>query len=400
MTGGRGDGATFTRSSLTLLAYGGAAIFGVAVTSLGPAMPLLRAELHISRAVAGLHITALAAAAVTLGFATDRVARRWGRRNLLWLGGMSMSAGGLGIALGHHAAVTIAAATLIGSGGTFALAAARSALADEHGGARTVALAEADASWAAGAIVSGLLIGAVVGAGFSWRLVFPLPTVLWLALFARAHRLRFPPATATAHVAPASRRRLVTLPRTYWIYWSALLPSGAAEWCITVWAAGFLVDEAKLGEGTASLVVTVYFVAMFLGRFTGSRLARRISAQSVLAGAFFVAVVGTLSFWLSRPIGVRVVALFVTGLGVSLLFPMILSLAMGAAEGSTDAAAARVSTAAGAAMLVAPVTLGWVADQIGINKAFALVPMLLVIGAALATVGSAVLRRVDPLPTR
>jgi len=167
-----------------------------------------------------------------------------------------------------------------------------------------------------------------------------------------------------------------------------------------VWAAGFLVDEAKLGEGTASLVVTVYFVAMFLGRFTGSRLARRISAQSVLAGAFFVAVVGTLSFWLSRPIGVRVVALFVTGLGVSLLFPMILSLAMGAAEGSTDAAAARVSTAAGAAMLVAPVTLGWVADQIGINKAFALVPMLLVIGAALATVGSAVLRRVDPLPTR
>ena len=49
----------FTRDRLTFLTYGMVVVFGFTVAAIGPAMPLLREDLAISRTVGGLHFTAL-----------------------------------------------------------------------------------------------------------------------------------------------------------------------------------------------------------------------------------------------------------------------------------------------------------------------------------------------------
>jgi fucose permease len=87
-------------------------------------------------------------------------------------------------------------------------------------------------------------------------------------------------------------------------------------------------------------------------------------------------------FWLASSAAASVVALFVTGLGVALLYPLTLALAIAAAGGRTDAASVRAGFAAGIAIAVAPFALGALADAAGLRAAYAVVPVLAALGAA------------------
>jgi fucose permease len=69
--------------------------------------------------------------------------------------------------------------------------------------------------------------------------------------------------------------------------------------------------------------------------------------------------------------------LFVTGLGVASLYPLILSLAMGTAPNNTVQASARATLASGAAILTLPLVLGRLADAVGIRSAYGVVALLL-----------------------
>jgi MFS transporter, DHA1 family, inner membrane transport protein len=62
---------------------------------------------------------------------------------------------------------------------------------------------------------------------------------------------------------------------------------------------------------------------------------------------------------------------------VSILFPLTVGLAIGAAGAASDAASARATIAFGIALLVMPVLLGSLADRIGLRSAHWLVPILI-----------------------
>ena len=74
--------------------------------------------------------------------------------------------------------------------------------------------------------------------------------------------------------------------------------------------------------------------------------------------------------------------LFLAGLGVSLLYPLTLTLGIAASGGRTDAASARAAFGAGIAIALAPFVLGALADQTSLARAYAIVPVLLAAGAA------------------
>jgi hypothetical protein len=70
--------------------------------------------------------------------------------------------------------------------------------------------------------------------------------------------------------------------------------------------------------------------------------------------------------------------LFLTGLGVASLYPLLLSLAIGAANGNTVQAGARATLASGTAILALPLVLGRLADAVGIHSAYGVVFILLI----------------------
>ncbi|MGA9596311.1 MAG: MFS transporter [Acidimicrobiia bacterium] len=383
-----GSGA-FTRDRLTLLVYGMATAFGFAVAAMGPAMPSMREDLGMSRTVGGLHFTALAAGSVLSGFVVERLIRRWERRRVFWLGGVGVAAGAALIGIGPNPAVTLMGALLAGISGAAMLTVSQATLSDHHPSHRSIALTEVNTAMSLGSVIPALLIGVTLAAGLGWRPAFFVPV-----LIVAGHRLAlrgetFPPAPREE---PTTRRR--RLPGAYWILWVAFIPAVGAEWSVGAWGADYLVEVAGTTRGTASFLMTAFFGAMVMGRFLGSRVARTVSPIPLLFGTSGVGLAGFLLFWGSSSVVPVVCGLLGAGLGISMQFPMILSLSMGAARGRSDIAAARMNISAGGAVLLAPLTLGVIADQAGIRAAFGLVPALFVIVVLLAILG----RRMDRPP--
>jgi fucose permease len=130
--------------------------------------------------------------------------------------------------------------------------------------------------------------------------------------------------------------------------------------------------------------MSVFFAAMVVGRFLGTRLTHRFTGETLLLLALGITSLGFPLFWLSPWAWVNIAGLFITGLGVANLFPLTLSVAVGVAAQLADVASARISMAIGLAILTAPLVLGWLADQVGIYGAYTVVPLLL-IGAIVVT---------------
>ncbi len=373
---------TFTRDRLTYLVYGGAVVVGFALTAPGPAMPLLRRELGISRTVGGAHFTAISVATILVGLLADRMTARWGRRRVFWAANWAVAAGAIMIGVGHHPAVTIAGAALIGGPATAVLTVVQSSLADRHGPRRAVALTEGNMSTSIGTILPALVIGGFVWAGIGWRAALFVPALLWAAIHAAAHDEPFP----SAHREPARRDR-EPLSVRYRLFWLALVPGTAVEWAMAAWGAGYLVDIAGTSEAAASVLMTAFFGAMTGGRLFVSRLARALSAFRLLMIGIAVGAGGFALFWGSTASAPIVAGLFVAGLGISAIFPMLLSLAVSAEPHRVDRATARVNLAAGIAFFAAPQTLGIAADRFGIRPAFSIVAGLFAAVAILSVIG-------------
>jgi fucose permease len=109
----------------------------------------------------------------------------------------------------------------------------------------------------------------------------------------------------------------------------------------------------------------------------GSRLTRRWSSYSLLLIALGITLAGFPLFWLARLPVLNILGLFITGLGIANHYPLTLSLAIGLAAGQSNTASARASLGVGSALLTAPLLLGWLADRLSLQYAYAIVPVLI-----------------------
>jgi fucose permease len=152
--------------------------------------------------------------------------------------------------------------------------------------------------------------------------------------------------------------------------------SVGVEFGLIFWGADFLVS-AGLSASAAATTVSLFLWGMVAGRITGRQIARRMTAERLVPLALGAATVGFLLYWLAPAVAVVVIGLFIAGFGVANLYPLTTALAIGAAPGRTDAAGARLSLASGTAILCAPLLLGALADAVGIERAYAVVPVFL-----------------------
>jgi predicted MFS family arabinose efflux permease len=290
-----------------------------------------------------------------------------------------MGAGAVLLTLGRHAVVTIGGAAIMGLFGALLLITIQASLSDRHGERRAIAFTESNVVASICATLAPLSIGGLQQAGIGWR------GGLWLMLALAAGRavlLHGEPLPAPV-TGPGRRRAQGRLPAAYWAYWLVIVLCVAAEWCLAFWSADFLATVAGLPQGVAATAVGLFYLAMIGGRVIGSRLAWVMPTGRLLLAALGVAVLGFPLFWLARSPALNVAGLFVTGLGVANLYPLALSAATGAAAGQANTASARISLAAGLAILTAPLLLGGVADRVGIQSAYGLVIGLLAAAAAM-----------------
>lgn len=367
------------RDRLTLVTYAQLGIFGYWIYGFGPVVPLLRDEQGTSRAVASLHGSALAVAALVGGAAFPFLVKRFGRPRVMWGGIAGLAVGVLGLWAARPFAATMFAAFVAATAGSLLVNGVVATLSGHHGPAGPAAISEANAVAAGVGTVSPLIVGGAVAAGFGWR-----PGLAVLVLAAAAVALvgwRSRDALRTATVArveqpPGGGRRL---PLAFWLAWTSMVVTGSVEVCLNLWAGDELRGRVGVSPGVATAALAAIIGGMFVGRLVGVRLLLRFAPLHVLLVALAVSAVGFTIFWVATTAWLAIAGLLVCGLGNSLHYPLAVSLALEHSGGQPDLAAARSAYAMAIGFGLAPLALGWTADRVGTHQAFLLVYLLLAV---------------------
>jgi len=238
-----------------------------------------------------------------------------------------------------------------------------------------VALSEANVISSLVATAAPLLVGWFAPLPGGWRLALGMAACVPLVLRLGFGRVALPQTTTNQDQATSIKR---PLPLLYWIYWFAIVLAVSVEFCMISWSADYAENVLGLPKVNAAQAVSLFLAAMIIGRLAGSRLVQHFSAQRVIIGSILVAGVGFLLFWRSTDATLGLAGLFITGLGVASLYPLILSLAIGTARDNTIQASARATLASGTAILALPLVLGRLADSVGIQQAYRIVVVLLI----------------------
>ena len=373
----------FRRDRLTWIAYALLAWFAYLQAAPGLVIGHLRDELDLSYSIGGLHVAAFAAGALVAGVISARIERALGRRALFWSAAALMAAGAIGLTAGRTAWVTIGSLLVMGFGGGLLLVTIQALLADHHGERRAVALTEANAaaSIAYVGLIGVLSLTAALGAG--WRVALLASLAVPVLAWGSNRRLAIdaPPPSRVAHG---------RLPAVFWIAAAMLFCTTAAEWCVNAWGATFVEDAADVSTDTAVALMAGYFGGVLAGRVLGSRLTRRHDPARLLAVALAVSAAGFAILWPATAPAQALVGLSLLGIGLGNLFPMGLSVTVSLAPDRAALASGRAVATTSFAVLLAPLTVGALADATSLTAALVVVPILLVLAAAgLALVGRA-----------
>ncbi len=370
---------SFHRDRFTWLAYLFLAFYGYFLNILGPITPFLKDELRLSYTMSSLHFTAFASGILLVGLGGHLAIERLGRWRALWTGALGMSISALLLIAGRSPWVTIGASFSMGLIGSLILAIVPSALSDQHGELRAVALSEANVIASLVSTAAPLMVGWFAHSAVGWRLslaTFALVPVLMRLGFGKAEPP--PDVSPQERTAPGGQPARRSLPFLYWVYWAALVLAVSVEFCMIFWSANYLEKGMGMLKADAARAVSLFLAGMILGRLAGSRLVQRFSTDQVVTAAILLASAGFLIFWTTGSIPLGEIGLFLTGLGVASLYPLILSLAIGATGKDTVQASARATLASGTAILCLPLVLGRLADEFGIRPAYGVVILLLI----------------------
>ena len=368
----RATRAGVIRSPATLACYLVLAYFMFMLTLQATVVPFLKSDLDLSYRVVGLHASAIAIGAILVGLFGERLVRRVGRRSVLMLGVLGCLAGALLLAVANHAAVSIVGCALIGIGGSLLPTAAFAILADIHGAERNIVINESAALNYGLAMLAPLLTGLCLWLSLGWRGALVIGAVIGGLVIMACRAVAVPEATQSPMGSGTAK-----LPAAFWVYWSAMTFGIAIEYSILLWASEYLERVIGLAKATAASGAAAFVLGMFIGRASGSIWARFVGVEQLLIAQLAVTMVGFLIYWgMSQP-AVAIAGLLVLGIGVSLLFPLTVGLAMGAAGAAIDKASARSTIAFGVALLTMPLLLGGLADRAGLRSAHWLVPILI-----------------------
>ncbi|HEX3757312.1 MAG TPA: MFS transporter [Kofleriaceae bacterium] len=379
----------FVRDRATTLSYAVIGYYAFYLYLSGPAIALLRSELHLSYTVTSLSSALWAGAAILSGLSFPWIAHRVPRRALLWRSTFGIAVGSALLATSRGISSALVAIAVLSFTGTAALMVPQAALADRHGPRLGRALVEANIGAAACAVVAPLVLSALDHTGVGWRVGPVLPVFALLAMYLTYRRDPLPaPAVHTA-ATPRSRR----VPRSYWLQASLVACSMAIEMCMVFFSVDLLASTTGLTVADATATMIGFYLGILLGRIAGSVLARRPerSGRLILA-SLSLAFAGVLLCWLSGHALVASAGLFMAGAGIANLYPLTLSRALAAAPDQSDAASAHTQLLGGGLAIVMPALLGTLANRFGVAIAFAVVPSLIA--------GSALLLLIVRLVTR
>ncbi len=381
---------SFVRDSFTWLGYLLMASAVYTISCFGPMMPFLRAELNLSYTIGALHFSAWAVGVLIAGMVGDQAMKKFGRQNTIWAACSGICSGILMVIFMRHPAFTIFGALLGGLSASTMGQTINTIMADRFGSERALGITEANIIASISCFLAPLAVSMSMRFGLGWRFAIAFPLLSISVLFLLFRKKNVPGTEPSQKITPVA-----ALPLAYWAYWTVITLNVGCEWSMIFWSADFLEKVGKLPRIDASACVSVFLAAMLIGRIAGSRLARNFDIHTLLPIAAITSMVGFSIYWLGPTAPVNVTGLFITGLGIANFYPLTLSAAIAVASDRAASATSRMSLGTGAAILLAPLVLGFIADHTSIFVAYGLIAVLITICTGMVFVANSLAHRHD-----
>jgi len=369
-------------------------MLGVAISLLGPSLPALAERTGIALSQAGVFFTLFSAGSVLATFFVARFNDR-PERHLLVIGGvLAMGLAFWLIAGSDSFAQAAVGVTLSGLAMSTVGTAPNAIMADLYRGRAGQALNALHVIAGVGAFVGPLVVAAAIRMGSDYRLAYRLAAAVMLSvcllwLVGRPPR----PERGETHQTPLLDRFMLPLALLFGL---AMLYTGT-EQVLGGWLFTYARDATAMAAATASLIASLFWLAILLGRLAAVRLLGRMSNAGLLRMCVLVGAAGVGVILLSRNLPVLLWAGVATvGFGFGPVFPTTLALSSELTPGRAGAVGSIVVASGSVGAMVLPWTAGALIPSIGIGGSIA--ATLLPLTAMLAFVGA--IRRAERVRLR
>ncbi|MCB5411948.1 MFS transporter [Pseudogemmobacter faecipullorum] len=224
--------------------------------------------------------------------------------------------------------------------------------------------------WSLGGFIAGSLGALVISrAGGEVQALLSSAVILAIVLCALPF-LRGEPPLPPEPVASATRSSFLPRELSIWLLglmaFLAFVPEGA----VLDWGALFLAETFGADEFTAGLGFALFAATMALIRFAGDGLRNRFGSVPTFTFSALIAGLGLALAALAPGSYIAIFGFALSGFGCANLVPVIFS-AAGNIPGQRPGAALSVVTMIGyAGVLMAPATIGWLAENFGHRVTF------------------------------
>jgi predicted MFS family arabinose efflux permease len=340
----------------------------------GPAQPLLRADQGTSLTIAGLHGTAMGIASICAGLSNSRLVHFFGREKTSWIGMWLFCIGVIIFVSFKSVAFTLTATFLGGMGTSMVINNMVTRLSHHFKQATPRALPQSTGINSVGYVFGTLIIGTLAGTAISWRfgLLLTVPATIILYFFSRDKN-------RDVHDREISVRQSGKLSRTYWLACFGFFICICTEFATAFWAAALLQNRVGGTASAATLGIVALGIGMAVGRWYGAIVLKKLQIDHQLISIIILQLIGFIIFWFSHNIIVSLISLFINGLGISMQFALSSLRLIGFSDKRPDLAIGISSLAAGSGIALAPFILGVLGDQVGISRAYLMVPVLIII---------------------
>jgi len=364
-----------------------AAMFAAAGFVMGawaPQIPLLLPRHQITEFTLGILILVLGLGAVGAMLFTGHLIARFGSVTVLRAFALSSSIALPIVVFAPSLALLVPAMAILGALiGCMDVAMNANAVEVERRLGRAI-MSSSHGFWSLGGFVGGFAGAWIIshwGAEVQAVLVAAGTAVLVLAV------MPFLRGEAPAPViSPMPGEKTVLLPRDLglWLLGALALFSMVPEGAVLDWAALYLQKDMGSDVFRSGLGFAFFAGAMAMMRFAGDSVRNRFGAVVTLRVSGLLAAAGMMLAAVAPNDTLAIAAFFITGLGVANMVPIMFSAAgnyPGVASGNAIAAVTMVGYAG---ILVAPASIGFVAEAIGFRVTYAVLSLLLIVVALLA----------------
>jgi fucose permease len=229
------------------------------------------------------------------------------------------------------------------------------------------------------------LLAKLTPVSLPWASLYWVFVAVNLAMLAVVLLTRFPKVVRTEEESAGSRatyRRVIAQP-VVWRYFLCVFAYVGSEQGTSVWISKFLSDYHGLNPHTVGASAVAWFWGLFtIGCFVGTFLLKLFDSKTVLGGTC-VGALASLTAALFGPATISVIAFPMVGFFASVMWPILLSLALNSvAEHHGSVAGVLCSAIMGGAVL--PLVIGRIGDRAGLRTGMTLlyVTFLVVMSAA------------------